>query len=391
MIARWCGGTIAISLTRLATVVTLLAFTMGAGAGPARAELAQQSGRVDLLSQANVQIDGADVGSETGASVAGAGDVNGDGIADVIIGARLASNNSRFASGSAFVVFGQANPTPIDLNNLGSRGFRIDGAATGDQAGDSVAGAGDVNGDGLADVIVGAEGAGNNARFASGSAYVVFGKTSTTTVDLSSLGEQGFRIDGAASGDEAGISVAGAGDVNGDGYPDVIVGAFSAGNNARPASGSAYVVFGTVSASTVDLAALGGQGFRIDGGNAGDEAGTSVAGAGDMNGDGRSDVIVGAPEASNNSLGFSGSAYVVFGKASTTSVDLTPLGGQGFFRIDGAGPGDEAGFSVATAGDVNGDGIGDVIVGAETASNNNRALSGSAYVVFGKASTSGSL
>jgi hypothetical protein len=388
MTGRWCCGTIAVAPTRLATVVTLLAFAMGVNAGAARAALPQQSGRVDLLSQANVQIDGADVGSETGAVVAGAGDVNGDGIADVIIGARLASNNSRFASGSAYVVFGQANPTRIDLNNLGSGGFRIDGAATADLAGDSVAGAGDVNGDGLADLIVGAEGAGNNSRFASGSAYVVFGKASTSTVDLSSLGEQGFRIDGATSGDEAGISVAGAGDVNGDGYPDVIVGAFNAGNNARPASGSAYVVFGTVSTSTVDLAALGGQGFRIDGGNAGDEAGTSVAGAGDMNGDGRSDVIVGAPQASNSSLHFSGSAYVVFGQANPTPIDLDHLGSRGF-RIDGAGAGDEAGFSVAKAGDVNGDGVSDVIVGAETASNNNRALSGSAYVVFGKASTSG--
>jgi len=197
---------------------------------------------VDLLSQANIRLDGAAANDQAGTSVAGAGDVNNDGRADVIVGAPSADNNLRGASGSAYVVFGKTTITGVDLNALGSAGFRIDGAAASDNAGTSVAG--DVNADGRADVIVGATFADNNARAASGSAYVVFGQTTPASVDLNALGSAGFRIDGAAATDQAGSSVAGAGDVNGDGRPDVIVGAAGADNNARSNSGSAYVLFG---------------------------------------------------------------------------------------------------------------------------------------------------
>jgi hypothetical protein len=352
----------------------------------AHASMPQQSGAVDLLNQANLRIDGAGANDYAGTAVAAAGDVNGDGIGDVIIGAYRADNNARTSSGSAYVVFGKATTTTVDLNALGAGGFRIDGAAANDYAGWAVAGAGDVNGDGLADVIVGAYLADNNARTNSGSAYVVFGKRATAAIDLNALGAGGFRIDGAVAGDAAGYGVAGAGDVNGDGRADVIVGAYLASNNGRTNSGSAYVVFGKASASTVDLNALGAGGFRIDGAAASDWAGWTVAGAGDVNGDGRPDVIVGAYLADNNARTSSGSAYVVFGKASATSVDLNALGAGGF-RIDGAAAGDNAGYAVAGAGDVNGDGRADVIVGAVGAGNNARTNSGSAYVVFGKSST----
>ena len=130
--------------------------------------------------------------------------------------------------------------------SLGARGFRIDGAAANNFAGFSVAGAGDVNGDGIDDVIVGAYQAANNSRTTSGSAYVVYGGATPAGVDLASLGARGFRIDGAVTGDQAGFSVAGAGDVNGDGVDDVIVGADLADNNGRSGSGSAYLVAGGV-------------------------------------------------------------------------------------------------------------------------------------------------
>ena len=117
-------------------------------------------------------------------------------------------------------------------------------------------------------------------------------------MDLANLGARGFRIDGAAAGDALGLAVAGAGDVNGDGRADVLVGAFLAGNNGRLNSGSAYVVFGSASTDTVDLANLGTRGFRIDGAATSDVAGRAVAGAGDVNGDGRADLLVGPPPAS---------------------------------------------------------------------------------------------
>jgi FG-GAP repeat len=336
-----------------------------------------------LANASLIRIQGAAPGGNAGVSVAGAGDVNGDGRADVLVGAHFSGNRARARAGSAYVLFGNAAPGTLDLAALGRAGFRIDGASPGDLAGWSVARAGDVNGDGLADVLVGAPQADNNGRAGSGSAYVVFGKEGPASVDLAALGYAGFRIDGAGSGDEAGTAVAGAGDLNGDGRADVIVGARFAGNNKRPFSGSIYVVFGRSGATNVDLAALGQNGFRIDGAEASDLAGFSASGAGDVNGDARGDLLVGARFAANNARAGSGSAYVVFGKDAATNVDLATLGRAGF-RIDGAAAGDLAGGSVAPVGDLNGDGRGDVLVGARGADNNDRAGSGSAYVVFGK-------
>ena len=137
--------------------------------------LPQQSGSVDLLTQANVAINGAAAGDNSGISVAGAGDVNGDGRADVIVGARFAGPSGLSAAGTSYVIYGSATPTTVDLSSLGAQGFAINGAAANDNSGDSVAGAGDVNGDGRADVIVGAYGADPSGRSAAGTSYVIYG------------------------------------------------------------------------------------------------------------------------------------------------------------------------------------------------------------------------
>ena len=147
-------------------------------------------------------------------------------------------------------------------------------------------------------------------------------------IDL--VSQAGIRIVGEAASDRVGWAVARAGDVNGDRRMDVIIGAPTAGNNGRDSSGSAYVVFGQRSAATIDLASLGGSGFRIDGAAEGDVAGFAVSTAGDVNGDGLADVVVGAPEADNNFREQSGSAYVVFGQRTTAPVDLSALGGSRF-------------------------------------------------------------
>jgi hypothetical protein len=348
---------------RIGIALALAAFAPAASAQ-------ERTGTIDLLTEANIRVHGAAAKDLAGLAVAGAGDANGDGRSDVLVGARLADNNDRTDSGSAYLVFGQASPTLLDLASLGGAGYRIDGAGANHSAGLAVAGAGDVNGDGRADVLVGAPGADNNNRTFSGSAYLVFGKTDTTRIDLANIGGAGYRIDGAAAGDLAGIGVAGAGDVNGDGRADVVVGAFTADNNNRTFSGSAYLVFGKADTAAIDLASLGGAGYRIDGAAADDFAGRSVAGAGDVNGDGRADVLVGAAEADNNDRADSGSAYLVFGKTDTAAVDLANIGSAGY-RIDGATAGSRAGV-VAGAGDVNGDGRADVLVGALFARNNNR-------------------
>jgi len=338
------------------------------------------------------RLDGEAANDESGRSVSNAGDVNGDGFDDVIIGVRGADSNGSY-SGSSYVVFGKASgfDATMNLSMLdGTNGFRLNGVAAYDFLGRSVSSAGDVNGDGFDDVIIGAYGADLNGS-GSGSSYVVFGKASgfDATIDLSDLdGSNGFRLDGETEYDSSGWSVSGAGDVNGDGFDDLIVGAPDADPNGS-GSGSSYVVFGKVSGfdATMDLSDLdGSNGFRLDGEGIYDYSGRSVSNAGDINGDGFDDVIIGAFGTDPNG-DRSGSSYVVFGKVSgfDVTMDLSGLDGNNGFRLDGEAERDSSGWSVSGAGDVNGDGFGDVIIGASGADSNGR-YSGSSYVVFGKTS-----
>jgi hypothetical protein len=208
----------------------------------------------------------------SGFSVSSAGDVNGDGFDDLIVGARFADPNGSY-SGSSYVVFGKSGgfASTLNLSTLdGTNGFRLDGVAAFDNSGISVSSAGDVNGDGFDDLIVGADRADPNGISNSGSSYVVFGKSGgfASTINLSTLdGTNGFRLDGVAAFDFSGISVSSAGDVNGDGFDDLIVGAYRADPNGID-SGSSYVVFGKSGgfAATINLSTLDGtNGFRLDG------------------------------------------------------------------------------------------------------------------------------
>jgi Ca2+-binding RTX toxin-like protein len=330
---------------------------------------------VDLasLGTAGFVIDGQQGGDAAGRSVEGGGDVNDDGIDDVLVGA----TGFGVAKGAVWVVFGSETPSDVDLISFTS-GFQISGAANQDLAGGAVANAGDVNDDGIADVLVGAVGA-DNLRTGSGSAYVVFGKEDTDTVELSSLGTGGFRIDGPTASVPIAHVLDGGGDVDNDGNDDVVVSQAGADNNSRAGSGSVFVVFGKSSTTNIDLASLGTKGFRIDGADEQHNAGSGLAMGGDVDDDGRDDVIVGAPQADKNSRTNSGSAYVVFGKTTASNVDLASLGTKGF-RIDGAAADDHAGWAVAKAGDVDGNGLNDVIVGAPQTDNNSRQDSGSAHI-----------
>ena len=190
-------------------------------------------------------------------------------------------------------------------------------------------------------------------------------------------GAGGFVINGDGGSTYSGYSVSAAGDVNGDGLADLIVGAYQANSYG----GRSYVVFGRTT-GTVELSAVAGGtgGFVINGDNKSTFSGFSGSAAGDVNGDGLADLIVGAYAANDNG----GRSYVVFGKSTGTAMDLSAVaGGAGGFVINGdSSTSPDSGRSVSAAGDVNGDGLADLIVATYLANSEG----GRSYVIFGNTS-----
>lgn len=352
------------------------------GGFPANVELSTLNGTDGFA------IKGIGAKDGTGVSVSNAGDINADGVDDVIIGARFADPNNLKDAGSAFVVYGSKSgfaPT-LDLSDLdGTNGFTIEGIAEGNETGNSVSVLGDINGDGIDDVGIGALYADPNNLDNAGVGYVVFGQQGgfSDKFDLNTLdGTNGFTIEGIAEGNETGVTISGVGDFNGDGIADMAITAPFADSNGTD-SGSAYLIFGTQAgfAPTLNLGDLNGtNGFVINSIAEGDFLG-KVSNAGDVNGDGFADVIIGAygPYSGNNPAG---SAYVVFGKpgAFSDEFNLSQLNGTNGFSIEGITAGNLTGFSVSSAGDFNGDGFDDLLVGAPGTNNG----AGQSYIVFGK-------
>jgi len=224
-------------------------------------------------------------------------------------------------------------PNNTSLNSLdGSNGFRVEEVDGATRAGSSVAFIGDVNGDGLDDIFIGAPDAAN------GVGYVVFGSTSgfASSLETSTLdGTNGFAVRGAAAGDEAGASVAGGQDVNGDGIDDFVIGSPGADSGA----GAVHVIYGTTAGfgAQLDLSAVDGtNGFVISGESAGDSLGASVDLVENLDGDSFAEVIVGAPGAN----GGQGEAYVLFGASALGStISVTEIDGTNGFAIADASTG----------------------------------------------------
>lgn len=286
-------------------------------------------GGMSMDTIADLVMTGVSQNTSFGSSVSSAGDVNKDGYSDVIVG----------ASGNAYIFFGGAA-----MNN--SADITMTGETTNDLFGYSVSSAGDVNGDGYSDVFVGAP---YGYVSLTGRAYLFYGGAAMDNVpDITLTGEAEFSY--------FGISVSSAGDVNGDGFSDVIAGA----NAFNSLTGSAYLFYGGASMNNVsDIVFLGEA--------ESDYFGSSVSTAGDVNGDGYSDVIIGA----NGNSSFRGKAYIFFGGAIMNNAsDVVMTGEEDNYLF---------GVSVSSAGDVNGDGYSDVIVGAKGYT----SVPGWAYIFFG--------
>ncbi|NLT06886.1 MAG: hypothetical protein GXY03_11340 [Solirubrobacterales bacterium] len=330
---------------------------------------------------------------EVGADIACVGDVNSDGIDDIALGApgwRLPGETS-VGPGAAFVVFGGAKfraGATVDVAPLGaagaisSDGYRIEGEATRDRLGMSVAGVGDVDGDGQDDVLVGDgdESAYLTSVFLAaappGYRYIF----PYEPIPVAAAGEGLLaRYDGLAVNSSV-AHVAGAGDVDGDGVGDLLLGAQDAdpdlGDGPRTNAGSAYALSGAARGRFDVGDAPGAELLAAYHGGAGDELGAGLAGAGDVDGDGRGDVLVGGIGGTS----MPGHAWVLYSPEPGAVVDVSALAPGAGYAIEGPAANSRAGNAVATLGDIDGDEVPDHLVGAPRFGG-----AGAAYVVYGQA------
>ncbi|WP_395375229.1 integrin alpha [Marinicella sp. W31] len=293
-----------------------------------------------------------------------------------------------------FLFAGVAQSGPentLDLSTLETNnGLIFNGASAWDLAGESVTEIGDINGDGFTDVAIGADGVDSNSTN-NGEVYVIYGNDThhNSEWEVSDLdGVAGFTIRGSISGGRMGWALHGLGDINGDNLDDFVIGApdFNISNDS---GGIVYVIFGSTTGfgQFFDVSTLDGKnGFKISGLQSSAELGISVSTAGDFNDDGVLDIILGARyfgRDDKNIFGV-GAAFIVFGKKEgfSSNIDLSDLDTAGVYRIEGIEDRSEMGRAVSYAGDINFDGIDDVVIGApglEFAT----GVNGSVYVIFG--------
>ncbi len=326
---------------------------------------------------------GMTTGGLFGYDVAAAGDFNGDDVADVIVGAPISDRIKKAETGSAFVLLGLTKrffpsefPMPYDDPRFS---LHIFGGSTSRTLGAAVSSAGDMNGDGLSDILVG------EPNSTGGNAYVVFGRRKNPgIVDVSKLdGTDGFRLTGDTDR-RIGGALAGGGDVNGDGYDDIVIAPGDLGRlNGRQ---QVFVIFGRESGfpPVIDLALLGSQdGVKLLGD--GPHFGFSVSNASDLDGDGFEDVVVTAPAFSKSDGRVAGEAFVIYGREQFgETINLRKLERAEGFAISGLQhePGISSSIGgVSTGGDVNGDKIDDLVL--STAFLGIEARSSIGHVIFG--------
>ncbi|MCK6521229.1 hypothetical protein L6R49_07280 [Myxococcota bacterium] len=326
-------------------------------------------------------ITGDQAAMELGEVVAWAGDIGARSYEtgaitydDMMIGAPYYDASSRASSGAVYLIFGEvSNALSTDADAI------IYGGSSSMQLGSALSGPGDISGDGEDDIVLGAIGATGGAS-KSGAVFLFFGDiaegSATTTASAS------VQLQGVSSQDQFGAWISGPMDLDGDGDGDLGVGAPAADPSSRLSAGSAYVFYGPFVKDVNELASAAD--FTLTGSVAGDGLGGVVEAAGDFDGDGYGDLMVSAPNAQGLKTG-SGVVYLVLGSSKRLSgtndvATVMDIGVQGLTTDDGIGT------RLAPAGDVNNDGLADILIGAPRYSSRD---TGAAYLVYGDSAVSG--
>lgn len=282
-----------------------------------------------------------------GCDIDGVGDVNGDGFEDILIGAKE-NTDSGLKAGKAYLIFGKSSGWSREFY-LSNADASFVAESYWNYCGASLSGLGDINGDGLDDFIIGSY---HYIRStAQGKCYIFLGKTSGWSRNTN-ISQSDASFLGEGNDNSAGWSVSGPGDVNGDGYNDILI---AAGGNAEGGgafTGQTYLIFGKSSGWTRGVS-LSQSDASFLGENSNDWSGYSVSGAGDVNGDGYDDIIIGASH--NSDIEFqSGKSYLIYGKRTGWKMDAKLSESDASFLCYGKEV--RFGLLVSGAGDINGDG-----------------------------------
>lgn len=338
------------------------------------------------LSEADASFLGENWHDRSGYSVAGAGDVDGDGYDDFVIGAPAYDEEGGTRAGQSYLILGQDSGWTRDTS-LSQANASFRGETEGDQPGCSVSGAGDVNGDGYHDFLIGSRGGDASATVTdAGKAYLILGRpTVSWTMDMSLTLDADVSFLGENGNDQAGHSVAGIEDVDGDGHDDFLIGApFHNATASVTNTGKTYLVLGgpsigertSMSLTTDASASFVGEAEH-------DRSGYSLAGAGDVNGDGYADFLIGAPYYdASATVTNTGKTYLILGRpVADWAMDFDLSNADASFLGENAG--DLAGYSVDGAGDVNGDGYDDFLIGAPI-NKEGASGAGQTYLILGR-------
>lgn len=337
-------------------------------------------------------IEGAHFNSAAGHSVSAAGDLNADGRDDLAISAI----GERYISGAVYVVFGFEGhmASPLSLADLdGTNGLRIVTEESSSRLGWNLDSVGDFNGDNIDDLLIRTNRLGDRVDATESVAFILFGSHTPFSAELSITdlnGDNGIVFNGLTDGN-SGSGVTNAGDFNGDGINDLAIGSEYTASGDRRNTGSTYLVFGSTRQfeRSFDLSSLSGRlGFRFDGVNASGYSGRNIAGVGDLNRDGFDDLAIGNSVRERMASDDFSSVYILYGSQDIQDKPINPMtmSGANLTVIRAESDSDEAGFSANSAGDFNGDGIEDLLIGAPNANSSGKFASGRAYVLFGGSS-----